>query len=58
MDSIYQCYAVSPSGKCKGQVRARDEKQAAARFREIHKLGPEWNVTVDAEPVFKPKGGR
>ena len=53
---IWRLFIKSPSGSgFEATIRATSPQEAEKIARERHKLGSDYKITVDAEPVWKPK---
>ena len=55
-ECIWRLFIKSPSGAgFEASIRATSPQEAEKIARERHKLGSDYRITVDAEPVWKPK---
>jgi hypothetical protein len=55
-DAIYQFWVRSPAGAgFGGKLRGTCPKDVEEKARKYHAIPPQWSVTVDPEPVWRPK---
>lgn len=55
-ECIWRLFIKSPSGAgFEASIRANSPQEAERIARERHELGSDYSITVDAEPVWKPK---
>jgi hypothetical protein len=55
-ECIWRLFIKSPTGAgIEASIRATSPQEAEKIARERHKLGSDYRITVDAEPVWKPK---